>query len=53
MSKTVLGFGIAFLVVLYVMIDRYAGNDAQAAGFLTMAAGFLVLQTVLLMTDRR
>ena len=53
MSKLVLGFGLAVMVAFYVMIDHYAGNDVQAAGFLTMAAGFLVLQTVLLMTDRR
>ncbi|WP_376800243.1 hypothetical protein [Candidatus Raskinella chloraquaticus] len=53
MSKTVLGFGLAVLVAFYATIDHYAGHDAQAAGFLTMAAGFLVLQTVLLMTDRR
>ena len=53
MTKTILGFGVALLVSLYLLVDNYAGNDPHAAAVLTAAAAFIALQTVLLMAQRR
>ena len=46
------GFGIAALIAVYLMIERSAGSDGQAAAFLTGAAAFLLAQYVFILTDR-
>lgn len=51
-TRSLLVFGVGILIALYVMIDRYAGNDGEAAATLTVAAGFLAVQTVCLLMER-